>query len=113
MVGLRLTPHTSTNLASFLPIPLRHNRHEVSRLIDYINMSGLLLQDVLEALFETRRSQIAILFNEDFADEHWGPNAWFCDTCIPFGVSITLYDWWVDKRKISLERQDGILQLWP
>ncbi|KAF8491290.1 hypothetical protein JB92DRAFT_3100544 [Gautieria morchelliformis] len=110
---VKLIPHTVDTLTTYLPLFLRSNRHEVDRLTNYIGARGLSITDILLALFETMRRQVADAETEDIADEKWGPDAWFCFQCVAHVTSQGLFEWWVSERRSSLERQDGILVARP
>ncbi|KAF8588474.1 hypothetical protein K439DRAFT_1658483 [Ramaria rubella] len=106
---VQLSPHNLVTLITHLPQRLKQNRHEVSRLNDYINARSLSLSDILAGLFEAKRNQVAEDFNDEVADDNWGPNAWFCQQCVNNVASEMLFHWWSQQRRDSLERQDGLV----
>ena len=107
---VQLTPHNISTLTTHLPFFVRQNRHEVERLTNYINARNLSLNNILAALFEAKRNQVVDDLNAEAADEHWGPNAWFCYPCVAYVTSSMLFEWWALERRSSVQRHDGIYQ---
>lgn len=90
-----------------LPPNLKRNRHEVARLVDYLNARALSVDDVLAQLFLMKHAEAVEDLNDQEAEESWGPNAHFCSQCVFTVACSMLFKWWCSERKRSIDGNEG------
>lgn len=98
-----------TLIGYFSPMEFRNNAEEVARFENYVQNRPLDIRIILSGVFDHKYEQAREDLNDAEADRLWGPDSKHCTNCSINILSTTLFDWWKEERKRSLDRGDNIL----